>query len=1052
MVLAPLLLLALLSAAPPRDAAPSFEAAANAFVAAFRAGDVEAMLESWSDEPVTRDAIRARLSRLAMVRTTRTVVPSLDPQRHLLRLDLCGPSGLLTEQYDVAFDFEAGAWRTVSFTASATPAPIPRAREIMHRSPDLLEAGRHDEALAAFTEAARLAEEAGDVPTRSAALRGLGNMAHLRGDVATATRHFQASADVARAGNDPVGLALALDRLAMLDLNAGQYARAEERLREALQIFRDRNERYLATYMLNALANVLGARGDTTVAKALYEEVFAISEELHDIRGGNAALINLGANARDRGQYRESEAFLTRALDRSRAEGDASNVAYAYCDLGITLAAQGKLAEAVRAFLEGLAMNEQIGLPEAIIPALADVGDMYRRLGNPEQARAHLERSRALAEKTGFRPGIAVALHHLARLRLDAGDARGARELATNAFAIDEEIGNRADAARALHTLGMADLLAGDRTAARAAFTKSLAQAEELGARETMTATLVMLAEVEDDAARALALADRAQTLAADLGLPEHLWQTHLTRGRALRRSGRMAEARTEVERAVTIVEELRRGMPGEEMSQQQAFERTVGPYHELTSLLVEQGDVAGAFEAAERGKARVLLNVLHNGRPDYNAALSDEERVREASLGAAVAEVSRAYRDALVGGKPTAAASEQLRRARLAYDAFLTRIYAAHPHLRVERGDVTPLRAADLAPLLAGGSADVVLAFVVTDTRTYLFSARRRAGAVDLRVRTIAITRDALAAKVRRFRELVATHDLTYGASARALYDLLLGPVATRLRDAATICLVPDGPLWELPFQALEPADGLFLIDEHALFSVPSLTELREMSSRARRTSDAGRLLAIGNPLLPGKAAQNVFRDSALAPLPNTETEIRAVAALYGRNRTRIHVQREAREEVVKAEAGQFDVLHFATHAILDDQNALYSRLVLSPPATAAEDGLLEAREIMRLDLQARLAVLSACETARGRISSGEGVIGMSWALFVAGVPATVVSQWKVDSASTAGLMIEFHRHLRSGRGKAEALRQAALRTRTNPAYRHPFYWAAFVVVGDAR
>ena len=101
-----------------------------------------------------------------------------------------------------------------------------------------------------------------------------------------------------------------------------------------------------------------------------------------------------------------------------------------------------------------------------------------------------------------------------------------------------------------------------------------------------------------------------------------------------------------------------------------------------------------------------------------------------------------------------------------------------------------------------------------------------------------------------------------------------------------------------------------------------------------------------------------------------------------------------------------------------------------------------------MRLDLRAGLAVLSACETARGRVSTGEGVIGMTWALFVAGVPATVVSQWKVDSASTADLMIELHRNLRvPGRTKAEALRNAALKTRAK--YRHPFYWAPFVVVG---
>jgi CHAT domain-containing protein len=106
-----------------------------------------------------------------------------------------------------------------------------------------------------------------------------------------------------------------------------------------------------------------------------------------------------------------------------------------------------------------------------------------------------------------------------------------------------------------------------------------------------------------------------------------------------------------------------------------------------------------------------------------------------------------------------------------------------------------------------------------------------------------------------------------------------------------------------------------------------------------------------------------------------------------------------------------------------------------------------------MQLDLKADLAVLSACETARGRIGAGEGVIGFSWAMFIAGVPSTVVSQWKVDSASTRDLMVNFHRSLISKQTrttKADALREAALKLMRNPETSHPFYWAGFVLVGD--
>jgi CHAT domain-containing protein len=143
-----------------------------------------------------------------------------------------------------------------------------------------------------------------------------------------------------------------------------------------------------------------------------------------------------------------------------------------------------------------------------------------------------------------------------------------------------------------------------------------------------------------------------------------------------------------------------------------------------------------------------------------------------------------------------------------------------------------------------------------------------------------------------------------------------------------------------------------------------------------------------------------------------------------------------------------------------------MYSNVVLAPgprgkgaAGVPGEDGLLEAWELMQMRLDAELVVLSACETARGRVTAGEGLIGLSWALFVAGSPTTVVSQWKVESASTTELMLDFHRHLQEGFScadvagrttKAEALRLAALRLLRSERYAHPFYWAGFVMIGD--
>ncbi len=207
----------------------------------------------------------------------------------------------------------------------------------------------------------------------------------------------------------------------------------------------------------------------------------------------------------------------------------------------------------------------------------------------------------------------------------------------------------------------------------------------------------------------------------------------------------------------------------------------------------------------------------------------------------------------------------------------------------------------------------------------------------------------------------------------------------------------------------------------------------------------------------------KSVMMDGELNPLPEAEKQVQALGRLYGATNSRVYTGGEAREERVKAEAGDYKILQLATHGILNNASPMYSHVMLaqnseSADKPSAEDGLLEAWEMMNLDLNVDLVVLSACETARGRVGAGEGVIGLTWALFVAGSPTTVVSQWKVESASTTELMLEFHRQLQPPAIKAasrrvttaDALQRAAVRMLQSREYRHPFYWGAFVIVGD--
>jgi CHAT domain-containing protein len=263
-------------------------------------------------------------------------------------------------------------------------------------------------------------------------------------------------------------------------------------------------------------------------------------------------------------------------------------------------------------------------------------------------------------------------------------------------------------------------------------------------------------------------------------------------------------------------------------------------------------------------------------------------------------------------------------------------------------------------------------------------------------------------------------------------------------------VCIIPDGLLWTLPFQALTTKRGNYLVEQYALNYAPSLSVLHEMNDRTRQRIANGSLIAFGNPVIGRDEKLN----QDLCPLPEAETEVAEVAATIPFKLKKVLIGREADEKSFKALAPDYATIHLATHGVLDNRDPLYSHLLLTKTDGELEnDGSLEAREIMNLHLNADLAVLSACETGNGRISPGEGVIGMSWAFFVAGTRSMVVSQWRVNSASTSQLMKNFYQALAkqpNHRTKSQALREASMRLFRDPRYRHPFYWAGFVLVGN--
>jgi CHAT domain-containing protein len=282
----------------------------------------------------------------------------------------------------------------------------------------------------------------------------------------------------------------------------------------------------------------------------------------------------------------------------------------------------------------------------------------------------------------------------------------------------------------------------------------------------------------------------------------------------------------------------------------------------------------------------------------------------------------------------------------------------------------------------------------------------------------------------------LIAARDLTAKAAARDLYRLLLAPARVEVRAARHLVIVPDGFLWHVPFHALVDEQGRALIESAIVSYTPSLASLATRAARPRAAAGAPRLLAMG---VAGEGRRAI---------PEAEQQVRAIAAIYGAGQSTALVGREATEARFRREAPEHSVVHLAAHGVLDERAPLYSHLVVAPEA--GDDGLLEAWEMQTIRLDADLVVLAACETARGRIAPGEGVVGPMWALLAAGTRALVVSQWRVEARSTAALMTALHRGLAARQPPAEALRDASLAVMRTPGQEHPYYWAGFMLVGS--
>lgn len=888
------------------------------------------------------------------------------------------------------------------------------------------ESGGGELALQALQHAVAVCREnAPGTRLQGTALLSVGSVLQRKGDLKAAESALrEAIALLDENSQDSPELSKALAVLGGLLGRKGAFDEAERLLDRSLEIREAAAPGQLASAdVLNALGVLSSRRGDLTAAEGFYRRALAIRDSLAPgTREAIGVRTNLGTVLYRRGDLQGAETYHRAAVEflRENAPGSREHLV-ALNNLGITLAERRQNEAAEALYLEALnLMLSEENMGADLAPLYQNLGDLAEERGDSDSAESYFKRAIDIQISNEASPAeVAANQLNLGGILLKRGDHAGAETLLKAATAVYHK-----DAPG------------------------SVFEAESLGG-------LAGILEAKGDWAGAEDLR-RQETAILDQMAPQShtAAEAHRDLSSLLLRRGRREEAMVELGRALHALEAQENQVGGGQQGRSTFGARYAPYYRDAIDLQVELGRDTEAFETLERSRGRLFLAMLAGRHMDFSADLSPEFARRRRLLAVerdrlleALAELSPEKE-----AEKYARTREQLSALSQSQASQDEEIRARSPRLAALQKPKT-LTFAEAQAAVEPGT--LLLAFSTNRERTRVFALGPRPG--EFSVHTLAIPERVLAWDVRRFLRVMQDRHPA-GALATSLGRKLLGPVCGPLRRAKRLLLVADGPLHQLPFAALgDPsAKGHFLIERLPVASALSVTLYAETARASREVPSGSPLLGLAVFASPEPLPAAVRN---LEPLPGSAREASAVAFANatpsGFAKPRVFSGREATEEAV----GRFGTsalrLHFACHATMDPAFPLESAMVLAAPESVAvggeENGLLQAWELFdRVRLQADLVVLSACETASGRDSGGEGLLGMARAFRYAGGREIVASLWPVSDEGTVFLMARLYENLAIGATTEEALRRAQLdllRGRGPAGSTDAFHWAPFVL-----
>jgi CHAT domain-containing protein len=953
------------------------------------------------------------------------------------------------------------------------------------------------QALEKYQTALELFRLAGDRQREGDALHLMGRVYDALLKPKEALDYYNQAVEVRRAIGDRFGEATSLHFMGTLSYDQGWPTQSLEYCLQALMIRQEIGDRHGESLTHHITGLVYDSLGEPQKALEHYQQALTIRRALKQPQREAVTLNNMAAVYDSMSEPQKAIDHYEQSLRLSRSLGNRQYEAMTLTNVGLVYWSLGETQTALDYYDQALSLNRAIGYQQGEANTLANTGLAHWSLGDGAKALDYFRQAIPLWRAVRDRYGEARTLNNIARVHHAQGQSEKALEHFEHALALNRAVKDRPGEATTLTHIGTVYADLGQYEKALDYFNQALSLQRAVQHRSGEAATLAGLARVE-------------------------------------RERGHLIEARAQAEAALGIIESIRTKVTSQDLraSYLASKQNYYAAYADVLMQL-HRREPAGAHDAAalqvnERARARSLLDILAEARADIrqgvDPTLLDRERTMQQQLNAKADRLTQ-----LLSGQPTEdqtiTAKKELDRLLIQYREIQSQIRTSSPKYAALT-QPGPLSLKEIQQQVLDEDS-VLLEYALGEQRGFLWLV------TPASIKSFELPKRAeVEATARRFYELVTAHRAVkfetkherqarlakataeYSEAARALSDMLLGPVAAELQKKRLL-IVADGALQYVPFAALPKpgirdqgsgistlriADcgsrieespipnpqspiGCPLIVDHEIVNLPSASVLAALRRElAGRKPAAKTVVVLADPVFsqnderinrrgaeqsairhPPSAIERSAEESGIERegpgfprLAYTRREAETIMALVpeGKGMKALDFQ-ASRARATSPDLGQYRLIHFATHAILNNQHPALSGIVLSlvDERGQPQDGFLRLHDLYNLNLSADLVVLSACQTALGKEIKGEGLVGLTRGFMYAGAARVVASLWKVNDEATAELMRRFYQGmLRDGRRPAAALRAAQVSMWKEKRWSAPFYWAGFVLQGEWR